>query len=136
MKFSVAAVLAVAAGATAHSNVTVTTEVVDVYTTYCPEATQITHGTKTYTVTAPTTLTISECPCTITRPVTVTSSVVCHNCPRPTGAPPGPAPAPAPSSNGTVPANPTPSAPAPPTAGAAKAVPALAGLVGLVAALL
>ncbi|KAF1731274.1 hypothetical protein CRV24_009353 [Beauveria bassiana] len=56
--------------------------------------------------------------------------------PRPTGAPPGPAPAPAPSSNGTVPANPTPSAPAPPTAGAAKAVPALAGLVGLVAALL
>ncbi|ATY60566.1 clock-controlled protein 6 [Cordyceps militaris CM01] len=131
MKFSVASLIAVAVGASAYSNVTVTTEVVDVYTTYCPEATQITHGTKTYTVTAPTTLTISECPCTITRPVTVVSSVVCHNCPKPTGAPP----APAPTSNGTVPVNPTPSA-IPPTAGAAKAVPALAGLVGLFAALL
>ncbi len=49
--------------------------------------------------------------------------------PKPTGAPP------AQSSNGTVPVQPTPSA-IPPTAGAAKAVPALAGLVGLVAALL
>lgn len=26
----------------------------------------------------PTTLTISDCPCTITRPVTVTSSVACY----------------------------------------------------------
>lgn len=126
MKFSVAALVA-ATGVVAHSNVTVTTEVVDVYTTYCPEATQITHGTKTWTVTAPTTLTISECPCTITRPVTVTSSVICHNCPKPTGAP---------TNNATVPANPTPSTVAPPTAGAAKAVPALAGVLGLVAALL
>ncbi|TQV90330.1 hypothetical protein V2A60_004293 [Cordyceps javanica] len=133
MKFSVAAVLAVAAGASAHSNVTVTTEVVDVYTTYCPEATQITHGTKTYTVTAPTTLTISECPCTITRPVTVVSSVICHDCPKPTSKPTGVPPVP--STNGTiVPVNPTPTSV--PTAGAAKAVPALAGLFGLVAALL
>ncbi|KAJ6787959.1 hypothetical protein PWT90_10384 [Aphanocladium album] len=125
MKFSVAAVIAAAGVATAVSNVTVTTEVVDVYTTYCPEATQITHGTKTWTVTAPTTLTISECPCTITRPVTVTSEVICHNCPKPTGAP---------STNGTVPAKPT--STMPPTAGAGKAVPALAGVVGLFAALL
>ncbi|OAR01257.1 hypothetical protein LLEC1_07434 [Akanthomyces lecanii] len=136
MKFSVAAVLAVAAGASAHSNVTVVTEVVDSYTTFCPSATQITHGTDTYTVTSATTLTVTNCPCTITRPVTVTSSVVCHDCPKPTSAPP------AQSSNGTVPIPPT-NAPVqptstvvPPTAGAAKAVPALAGLVGLVAALL
>lgn len=79
MKFSVAAVVAAAAGAAAHANVTVTTEVVDVYTTYCPSATEITHGTKTWTVTEATTLTISDCPCTITKPVTVTSSVVCND---------------------------------------------------------
>ncbi|KAJ2970252.1 hypothetical protein NQ176_g8276 [Zarea fungicola] len=126
MKFFVAAVAVAATGAVAHSNVTYVTETVDQIVTYCPEATQITHGTKTWTVTAPTTLTITDCPCTVTRPVTVTSSVVCHNCPKPTGAP---------SSNATVPANPTQST-IPPTAGAAKAVPALAGLLGLVAALL
>jgi hypothetical protein len=54
MKFTVAVALA-AAGVSAvyvpPSNVTVVTEVVDVYTTYCPFATQITHGSKTYTVT-------------------------------------------------------------------------------------
>ncbi|PHH76981.1 hypothetical protein CDD80_1037 [Ophiocordyceps camponoti-rufipedis] len=82
MKSSVAAVLAVAAGASAHyrGNATVVTEVVDVYTTYCPVPTQITHGSKTYTITAPTTLTITDCPCTITRPVLTTSAVVCHTC--------------------------------------------------------
>jgi hypothetical protein len=51
MKFSAAAVLAAAAGAHAWSNVTYTTEVVTALTTYCPEATQITHGGSTYTVT-------------------------------------------------------------------------------------
>lgn len=51
MKFSTV-VLAAAAGVAANKNVTYVTEVVDVYTTYCPEATQITHGTKTWTVTA------------------------------------------------------------------------------------
>ena len=79
MKFTVAAILAAAAGAAANSNVTVTTEVVDVYTTYCPGPTEITHGTKTWTVTEPTTLTITDCPCTVTKPVITTSSVVCHN---------------------------------------------------------
>lgn len=79
MKFFVAAVAVAATGAVAHSNVTYVTETVDQIVTYCPEATQITHGTKTWTVTAPTTLTITDCPCTVTRPVTVTSSVVCHN---------------------------------------------------------
>jgi hypothetical protein len=59
-----------------HGNMTYTTEVVTAYTTYCPAATEITHGTNTYTVTEPTTLTISDCPCTVSYPVytsTVTS---------------------------------------------------------------
>lgn len=50
MKFTAAAVLAVATGAMAN-NVTVVTEVVESYVTYCPAATTITHGTNTYTVT-------------------------------------------------------------------------------------
>jgi hypothetical protein len=51
MKFSAAAVLAAVAGAHAWSNVTYTTEVVTALTTYCPAATEITHGGTTYTVT-------------------------------------------------------------------------------------
>jgi hypothetical protein len=74
MKFSAAVVLAAAAGASAwKSNVTYTTEVVTAYTTYCPAPTEITHGGKTYTVTEATTLTITNCPCTITKPITTTS---------------------------------------------------------------
>lgn len=79
MKFAAATVLAAVAGASAASNVSYVTEVVDVYTTYCPAATEITHGGKTYTVTEATTLTITDCPCTITKPVIATSSVVCHD---------------------------------------------------------
>ena len=80
MKFAVAAVLAAAAGASAGyaGNVTVITEVVDQYTTYCPEPTEITHGDKTYTVTEPGTITITDCPCTVTKPVETTTEVVCH----------------------------------------------------------
>ncbi|TQS33243.1 hypothetical protein Golomagni_06419 [Golovinomyces magnicellulatus] len=122
MKFSVAAVIAAAAGAAANSNVTVTTEVVDVYTTYCPGPTQITHGSKTYTVTEATTLTITDCPCTITKPVITTSAVVCHNCP---------------GNNGTVVPPVQTSAPPAVTAGAAKVAGAgLAGVVGLAALVL
>jgi len=73
MKFSAAAVLAAAAGAHAWSNVTYTTEVVTALTTYCPYATQITHGGSTYTVTEATTLTITNCPCTVTKPITTVS---------------------------------------------------------------
>lgn len=63
MKFTVAAVAALAAGAQASyavSNETVvyTTEVVDVYTTYCPAATEITHNGQTYTVTE-----VRDAPC-------------------------------------------------------------------------
>lgn len=107
MKFT-AAVLALAVGAMAHNksfetesettaasstktgsfidaptpSVVYTTEVVTAITTYCPAATTITHGTNTYTVTEATTLTITDCPCTIKKPVTVVSSVVCSSgCP-------------------------------------------------------
>ncbi|KAL7793595.1 hypothetical protein V8C37DRAFT_101373 [Trichoderma ceciliae] len=156
MKFTAAVVLA-AVGASAvyvpPSNVTVVTEVVDTYTTYCPYATQITHGSKTYTVTEATTLTITDCPCTITRPVTTTSSVLCYTCgaAAPTGAPTGgnggsvpPAftnstitvPTQAPPAGGNPPASTggvVPSAPpAIPTGGASKAVLSGAGLAGIV----
>ncbi|KAL6803041.1 hypothetical protein GGI42DRAFT_19097 [Trichoderma sp. SZMC 28013] len=161
MKFTAAVALA-AVGVSAvyvpPSNVTIVTDVVDQYVTYCPFATQITHGSKTYTVTEPTTLTITDCPCTITRPVTVTSSVLCNTCgaaaptgaPSPSGAPSGnngsgytpPAftnstittptqapPAGGPASTGGV----VPSAPpAVPTGGANKAVLSGAGLAGIV----
>jgi hypothetical protein len=82
MKFTAAVILAAAAGASAHygSNQTVVTEVVSSYVTYCPGPTEITHGENTYTVTEATTLTITDCPCTITKPVTTTSAVVCHTC--------------------------------------------------------
>lgn len=78
MQFSIATIVAAASVVAAGSNVTYVTEVVDVYTTYCPEATTLTHGSKTYTVTAPTTITF-ECPCTVTKPVITTSAVVCHS---------------------------------------------------------
>jgi hypothetical protein len=60
-----------------HTNVTYTTEVVTAYTTYCPSATEIVHGSSTYTVTEPTTLTISDCPCTVSMPVYTSSVTVC-----------------------------------------------------------
>lgn len=50
MKYA-AALIAAAVGANAWKNATVVTEVVSSYVTYCPGPTQITHGTKTYTVT-------------------------------------------------------------------------------------
>lgn len=52
MQFTVAAVLALAATASATyaSNVTYTTEVVTALTTYCPEATQISYNGQTYTI--------------------------------------------------------------------------------------
>jgi hypothetical protein len=79
MRFStaVAASAAFVAGANAWGNYTgpvYTTEVVTAFTTFCPEATKITHGGVTYAVTEATTLTITNCPCTVTRPVS--SSVV------------------------------------------------------------
>jgi hypothetical protein len=41
--------------------------VVTALTTFCPYATKLTHNGITYTVTEATTLTITDCPCTVTR---------------------------------------------------------------------
>lgn len=42
------------------------TSVVSAFTTWCPSSTEIVTNGETYTVTEPTTLTITDCPCTIT----------------------------------------------------------------------
>ncbi|OAA68121.1 hypothetical protein SPI_00316 [Niveomyces insectorum RCEF 264] len=82
MQFSVATVLALATAVSAGiSNVTYTTEVVTALTTYCPEATTLTHNGKTYTVSEATTLTITDCPCTLTKPVTTATTVSCSTTP-------------------------------------------------------
>lgn len=51
-----------------------TTETVATYTTYCPSATTVVTNGKTYTATASQTLTITDCPCKVTKPVTPTSA--------------------------------------------------------------
>lgn len=83
MQFS-ATILALAAAslsvASAAQNVSYTTQVVTAYTTYCPEATKITYGANTYTVTKPTTLTISDCPCTVSVPVYTSTATTCSTC--------------------------------------------------------
>jgi hypothetical protein len=78
MQYSAVAVLALAATATAsYSNETVvyTTEVHTAYTTVCPAATELTYNGVTYTATESETLTITNCPCTIVKPVTTSSAV-------------------------------------------------------------
>jgi len=145
MRFSAAvAVSALAAGVSATYNYTTpsypsyTTEVVTEYTTYCPGATEITYGGQTYTATSETTLTITNCPCTVTYPVTSST---------PTYAPPPTTYAPPPYTNATSIYTPTPapSSPAPytptgspvPTNAANKAVAGsgagLAAVLGFVA---
>jgi hypothetical protein len=78
MQYSVATILAMASAVLAQSsgmpvayqNGTVyTTAVVTQYVTYCPVATTITTNGATYCATAGQTLTITDCPCTITTPV-------------------------------------------------------------------
>ncbi|ROT37716.1 hypothetical protein SODALDRAFT_340880 [Sodiomyces alkalinus F11] len=152
MKFSVAVVLSAAAGAMAgfaRNNVTYVTEVVSEYVTYCPEPTTITHGDHTYTVTEATTLTITDCPCTITKPVIISSVVSCHDCPSSVPIPPPVISIP---SNQTatwetvvptLPVEPTPSDDQPitvPTAGAGKLAAlsgaGLAGVFGIAAFIL
>ncbi|RFU33480.1 hypothetical protein B7463_g2842, partial [Scytalidium lignicola] len=46
-----------------------TTITTDYYTTVCPSPTTFVAGNQTYTVTESTTLTITNCPCTISKPV-------------------------------------------------------------------
>jgi len=112
MQYSVAAVIALAASTAAaqftNGTVVYTTEVHTAYTTVCPAATELTFNGVTYTATESTTLTITNCPCTVVKPVT-TSSVV---------AAPSPAPV---YPNGTTPAETTPVA-APPAVGTPSSV--------------
>lgn len=61
-----------------YHDIVYTTDVVEHYETYCPEPTEVVYNHKTYTVTEATTLTIVDCPCTVTRPV-VTSVIT--DCP-------------------------------------------------------
>ncbi|KAL2175778.1 uncharacterized protein P884DRAFT_271098 [Thermothelomyces heterothallicus CBS 202.75] len=150
-----AAVLALASGAMAavagNGTVSYTTEVVTAVTTFCPGPTEIAYGSVTYTVTEATTLTITDCPCTIKKPVTTISSVVCHNCPSYTNGTATTASATSvqtPAGTITLPANPPVNTPANPpattgsgsppiTAGAGRTTVlsggALAGLLGLAA---
>lgn len=46
--------------------VTTVTDTLTAFTTFCPAATEITTNGKTYTATVATTLTITDCPCTVT----------------------------------------------------------------------
>ncbi|TAQ84403.1 hypothetical protein B7494_g7264 [Chlorociboria aeruginascens] len=89
MKY-VVALLALAASAwaqlnsTSNSTVTIyTTEIVDSYTTYCPDATTISQGNVTYTATKGETVTITDCPCTRVKPVTSPSAytILFTSCP-------------------------------------------------------
>ncbi|KAK8206506.1 hypothetical protein M8818_004339 [Zalaria obscura] len=79
MRFSVAAAsAALVAGAAAQYNSTApvyVTEVVTAFTTYCPEATSLVHNGVTYTVSEATTLTITDCPCTVTKPASSAAAV-------------------------------------------------------------
>jgi len=98
MKYSAVAVLAAAATASAWANDTIvwTTEVVDTYTTVCPGNAAVTVGGSTYTntKTVASTIVVTDCPCTVSKPVYSTSSVAV-----PTSAPAGPV---YPISNSTV----------------------------------
>jgi hypothetical protein len=75
-------ILAAATGALASWNGTAqyTTVIVTALTTYCPYATELTHNGITYTVTEETTLTITDCPCTLTQvclPLSLPSFHIC-----------------------------------------------------------
>ncbi|KAL8418041.1 hypothetical protein RB594_001594 [Gaeumannomyces avenae] len=133
MKFSVAAVAAAAvAGVSAgYSNVTYTTEVVTALTTYCPEPTQITHGGKTYTITKATTLTITDCPCTVSKPVTTSKIVECKTCNQTSPVAPPPAVTTPVGTGSIIPPKPT----TPVAAGAGKAALSGAALLAAVAAI-
>jgi len=76
MQFSkLAFVVGLAATVSAWTNETWVTTTVDVYTTVCPYATSLTFNGVTYTATASETITITNCPCTISYKPTVTPVV-------------------------------------------------------------
>ncbi|CAD6580347.1 MAG: hypothetical protein ASARMPREDX12_009537 [Alectoria sarmentosa] len=76
MRYSIiAAPIALAASVSAGEYATsYTTEIVETLTTYCSSATSLSINGKIHTVTEATTLTISDCPCTLTHPVVATSA--------------------------------------------------------------
>jgi hypothetical protein len=57
------------------ANATYVTSVLTAYTTYCPAPTSVVQGNVTYTVSSATTLTISNCPCTVSYPATTYTTV-------------------------------------------------------------
>ncbi|KAL2811195.1 hypothetical protein BJX63DRAFT_287758 [Aspergillus granulosus] len=150
MKFSFAAVAAfLAVGAVAHGadSEEYTTVVVTEYTTYCPKSTTLTAGTETIPVETPGTITLSNGPYTITRPLLTTTITRCKACS--STAVPTPSTPVIPTSVPVIPSAPTDvhptesatTTPAPPafTGGASRAAVgagAMAGLFGVVAALL
>jgi hypothetical protein len=72
----------------ANDNAVTTTTVVTAYTTYCPGPTHIVHNNKTITVTGATTLTVTDCPCTITthiKPAQPTAKPTGKPAPQPDG---------------------------------------------------
>ncbi|GAB7324867.1 hypothetical protein MBLNU13_g08692t1 [Cladosporium sp. NU13] len=91
------------------------TEVVTAFTTFCPEATQITHAGETYTVTEATTLTITNCPggCTVVKPATSSVVSVCNDCSTTPAAPAVPATTPAEHETSAAPTSPAESPVAP-----------------------
>lgn len=54
-----------------NGTVVTTTKVYDIYTTYCPYPTTVDFNGKKYVVDKPTTLTITDCPCTVVEEVPV-----------------------------------------------------------------
>ncbi|KAI6350636.1 hypothetical protein MCOR25_010524 [Pyricularia grisea] len=151
MQFSVAAVLAFAAAgvsASAFSNGTqvYVTEVVTALTTFCPVATEITAGGKTYTITSATTLTITDCPtgCTVTKPVYTSKVVECKTCNGTAAVPPPAVPTktggasasvPVPVGTGSATVSKPPSVPTAAADKVALSGAALAGIVGFAALL-
>ncbi|KAL4938617.1 hypothetical protein BDV06DRAFT_214953 [Aspergillus oleicola] len=161
MKFSfaAAALFAGAAFASVHGGEDTqqqqyTTVEVTEYTTYCPKSTTLTAGSETIPVETPGTVTLSGGPYTVTRPLittTVTHCKACSSSATPTWAPSSSVPV-IPGNPTSIPVIPTEVAPtatggassttpAPPTftGGASRAAAgagAVAGLFGVVAALL
>jgi len=82
MQFGKLAVVAgLAASVSAWANETWVTTTVSVLTTVCPVATSMTFNGVTYTATASQTITITNCPCTVSYKPTVTPVVYCSSCP-------------------------------------------------------
>ncbi|KAI3247914.1 hypothetical protein DTO012A7_832 [Penicillium roqueforti] len=76
MRFSIAALALGATGAMAG----VVTETLTEYTTYCPEATSIVHGSHTYSISTPGYITMSHGPYTVTRPISTSTVTECNSC--------------------------------------------------------